>query len=47
MIELSFLRDREDDLALDVSTSGSLVRLSSIGKRECAIDGDAKRTRIQ
>jgi hypothetical protein len=34
-------RDREHDLALDVPTDGSFVRLASIGKWKRAVDGDA------
>ena len=44
---VSSSRDREHDLASNVPTSGSFVRLTSIGKRKRAVDGDTNRTGIE
>ena len=47
MIEVSSSRDREDDLALNVPTGGSFVRLASVRKRKRAVYGDANRPSIE
>lgn len=43
----SSLRDREDHRALDVPMCGSFVCFLSVCKRERAVDGDVKETRIE
>jgi len=42
-----FLPDPKHDFALDVPTGGTFVRTSRIRQRKRAVDGDAKRTRIE
>lgn len=41
------LRNRQHDLALNVSLCSTFVRFAGIGKRERAVDGNANHTRVE